>query len=89
MFGGKGICCDSTYGTIGYDFKLTSLLAVDDFGEGFPVAWYLSNHEDFNTMEVFLEKLKSVNRKFSFHSSIHSFYWNKGIAKDSNVDNQC
>ena len=62
-FGEKGICCDATHGTTGYDFKLTSLLAIDDFGEGFPVAWCLSNREDFVAMEVFLEQLKAYNGK--------------------------
>ena len=60
-FGHEGICCDATHGTTGYDFKLTSLLVVDDFGTGFPVAWCLYNHEDFNSMEVFLGKLKEAN----------------------------
>ena len=62
-FSSKGICRDATHGTTGYDFKLTSLLVVDEFGEGFPVAWCLSNHEDFNSMLVFLNKLKNVQGK--------------------------
>ena len=62
-FSSKGICCDATHGTTGYDFKLTSLLVVDEFGEGFPVAWCLSNHEDFNSMLVFSNKLKNVQGK--------------------------
>eukprot|EP00795_Rhopilema_esculentum_P016122 gene16122-7478_t len=48
-FAGKGIC---------YDFKLTSLLIVDEYGEEFPVAWCLSNREDFCTMKMFCEQVK-------------------------------
>ena len=40
-FGHKGICYDSTHGTNAYDFNLTSLLVVAEFGQGFPVAWCL------------------------------------------------
>ena len=47
MFAHKGICVDSTHGTTGYDFLLTSLVVLDEFGEDTPVAWLLSNHEEF------------------------------------------
>ena len=54
-FGDKGVCCDSTHGTTGYDFGLSSLLIVDEFGEGVPVAWCLSNHEDYKFMKIFFQ----------------------------------
>ena len=58
-FGSRGIiCCDSTHGTNGYDFLLTSLLAIDEFGKGFPIAWCLSTHEDFTTLCIFLDQVK-------------------------------
>ena len=34
---------------LGYDFKLRSLLVIDDFGEGLPIGWCLSNKEDFGS----------------------------------------
>ena len=34
----KIICIDSTHGTNAYDFYLTTVLVVDEFGEGYPVA---------------------------------------------------
>ena len=56
---GKNIVCmDSTHGTNAYDFKLISLLVVDDFGEGFPVAWCLCNREDKHALVNFLNKVK-------------------------------
>lgn len=39
----KIICIDSTHGTNAYDFSLTTVVVVDEFGEGYPVAWCLSN----------------------------------------------
>ena len=57
-FGAKGVCIDSTHGTTGYDFSLTTLMVVDEFGSGFPVAWCLSNHEDTTFMTVFFSVVK-------------------------------
>ena len=45
-FGGKVVCVDATHGTNAYDFKLITLLVVDEYGEGFPVAWCVTNKED-------------------------------------------
>lgn len=58
-YGNKIICMDSTHGTNIYDFLLISILVVDDFGEGLPVAWALSNHEDTTVLLHFLEALKT------------------------------
>ena len=57
-FATNGVCIDATYGTTGYDFLLTSVVVIDEYGEGFPVAWCLSNHEDFTHMCVFFEMVK-------------------------------
>ena len=37
------ICMDDTQGTNTYDFNLITALVVDEFGEGYPVAWCLCN----------------------------------------------
>ena len=57
-FAQKGVCCDSTHGTNAYDFSLTTVLVIDEFGQGFPVAWCLSSHEDFTTMTIFFSEIK-------------------------------
>ena len=57
-FAGKGVCIDATHGTTGYDFPLTTVIVMDEQGEGFPIAWCLSNHEDFTTMCFFFDLLK-------------------------------
>ena len=51
---------DSTHGTNHYDFYLTTLLIVDEWGEGVPVAWLVSNHE---TTAVLVEFLKAVKER--------------------------
>lgn len=57
-FATKGICVDATHGTNGYDFPLTSLVVLDEYGAGFPIAWCLSNHEDFTHMCIFFNEIK-------------------------------
>ena len=36
-YGNDGLCCDATHGTTLYDFPLTTLLVIDEFGEGQPI----------------------------------------------------
>lgn len=57
-FGPSGICCDSTHGTNAYNFTLTSIVVKDEFAEGQPVAWCISNHESYPFMKLFFEKVK-------------------------------
>lgn len=57
-FGQNIICIDSTHGTNGYDFSLTTVIIVDEFGEGYPVAWCLSNRTDLSAMLIFSKKLR-------------------------------
>ena len=59
QFGGRGVCCDAIHGTNAYNFTLTTLLVIDEFGQGFPVGWCLANHEDFSTMCIFFRELQS------------------------------
>ena len=54
----RGVWCDSTQGTTIYDFHLMTLLALDEFGEGFPMAWCISNRDDESTMQIFFTKVK-------------------------------
>ena len=55
----KIICMDSTHGTNGYDFQLITVLVVDNYDEGFPVAWCLCNREDKQLLVNFLKHLKA------------------------------
>ena len=52
------VCMDATHGTNIYRFHLITLLVVDDFGEGLPVAWCISNREDEHAIRQFLEEVR-------------------------------
>ncbi|XP_038070595.1 uncharacterized protein LOC119739654 isoform X2 [Patiria miniata] len=54
----RGVWCDSTQGTNVYDFHLMTLMALNEFGEGFPMAWCISNREDESTIRIFFTKVK-------------------------------
>ena len=53
-----GTCVDSTHGTNMYDFHLITLLVIDAFGEGLPVAWCVSNREDTTMLVEFLKAIR-------------------------------
>jgi len=57
---GKEVCLDSTHGLNGYDFQLTTLLGIDEHGEGYPVAFCYSSRVDECTMSVFLDVCKTA-----------------------------
>ena len=52
------ICIDDTHGTNSYDFYLTTLLIVDEFGEGYPTAWFLFNRIDFGVIIHFFQEVR-------------------------------
>jgi len=51
---------ESTHGLNAYDFQLTTLLAIDEHGEGFPIAFCYSSHVDEWRMTVFLQVVKEA-----------------------------
>jgi len=53
-------CLDSTRGSNAFDFQLTTLLIIDDYGEVFPVAYCISSKVDLLAMEVFLEHVRTA-----------------------------
>lgn len=57
-FSKKGVCFDTTHKTNQYDFPLLTLMIIDEFGEGIPVGWMVSNREDCLVIVEFLESLK-------------------------------
>jgi len=56
-FGNEKMCVDSTHGTTEYDLLLTSLVIVDEFGNGFPCCFYFTKKKDQN-MDYFFHKSK-------------------------------
>ena len=57
-FGNHIICIDSTCKTTGYDFILVTVLLIDEFGERYPTAWYLTTREDQQIVTFFLRLLE-------------------------------
>ena len=77
-FAQKGICCDSTHGTNGYDFLLTTIHVIDEFGEGVPAAWCISSHEDYTTMVIFMNEIKkrcgNIHSQYFMSDMANQFY---------------
>ena len=58
-FGSNIISIDSTHGLNQYDFELTTLMIVDEYGEGLLVAVMFSNRKNTFINEVFFSKIKN------------------------------
>ena len=57
-YGNRGLCIDAMYRVNDYDFHLITILVLDDFQEGIPVAWALANHEDKIAIVHILQALR-------------------------------
>mgnify|MGYP003690363481 FL=1 len=53
------LCMDSTLKTNIYSFKLITLLVLDEFRHGYPVAFCISNRESEDVISVFLNAVKT------------------------------
>ena len=77
------VCVDGTHGTNGYDFNLITVVVVDEYGEGFPVGWCISNREDqFLLMNFFKASKKNVGEvsPARFMSDLAEQFYNAWIA---------
>lgn len=54
------LCADATHGTNAYDIKLLTLMTVNSFGNGVPVAFFFCNKEDQNVLGYFFTAIKSA-----------------------------
>ena len=59
-FASEKVCVDSTHKATDHDFQLTTVLTIDEFGAGCPVAYCISNRVDFVAMAEFFT---AVNQK--------------------------
>ena len=77
-FGTEAVCMDSTHGTNMYDFHLISIVILDDFREGVPVCWIISNREDSAVIRQVLLKLKQscgdIHTKVFMSDDAENFY---------------
>ncbi|XP_050310998.1 uncharacterized protein LOC126746702 [Anthonomus grandis grandis] len=78
-FGSNIICIDSTHGLNPYDFELTTLMVLDEFSKGFPVACMYSNRKDTYINEIFFRHIKNkvgAIHSMTFMSDITNTYFN-------------
>ena len=54
----KLVCVDATHGTNAYDFQLITVLVIDDYDEGIPVAWLISNKESSSVLSSFFASIR-------------------------------
>jgi hypothetical protein len=59
-FGNNILAVDGTHGLNGYDFELTTLMVIDEFRQGFPVAFMFSNRKDTFVYKLFFQTIKSA-----------------------------
>lgn len=53
------ICIDSTHCTNEYGLQLTTIVVVDEFGNGFPCAYCISKKTDAVTWKIFFQQIKN------------------------------
>lgn len=58
-FGHYAILIDGTHGLNGYDFNLYTLVVLDEFTNGIPVAFCFSNREDTKLFEHYFDCIKN------------------------------
>ena len=68
------VCIDSTHKTTGYDFLLITMLVVDEYGEGLPVAWCLSTQEDEAIVTTFFQHIKLMSPSWIMTDDAEQFY---------------
>ncbi len=72
------VCLDATRGTNIYDFQLITLMIVDEYREGFPVAWCLSNRTDETALIVYFkslqEQVKTIVPSWLMSDDAEQFY---------------
>ena len=76
----KIVCVDATHSTNGYNFLLIAVLVMDEFGEGFQVAWCYSNREDSVILNIFFQHIKNKV------GNIHPEWF---MSDDANQYNKC
>ena len=72
------ICIDATHGTNGYDFELITVMVVDEFGEGYPIAWCISNRTDLSLLLTLFKAIKqrvgTVSPKWIMSDDADQYY---------------
>ena len=88
-FGGNVICVDATHSTNYYEYLLVTVMVVDDFGEGIPVAWAITTREDTCMLAYFFLELRKRTGPLStqvFMSDDATQYWSAWTAAYSSIN---
>ena len=77
-FGQNAICMDATHGTYAYDFNLITAVVIDEFGEGVPVFWAISNKQDTEVLVLVFNVVKqrsgNINPKWFMSDDAQQFF---------------
>ena len=85
----KLICVDATHGTTAYHFQLVTVLVTDDYNEGVPVAWLISNKETTDALKIFFSSLRERCGEVqteTFMSDDTDAYYNTWVSTFSRPD---
>ena len=56
----KLVGVDATHGKTAYDFQLITVLVIDDYDEGIPMAWLISDREAADVLRVFYSSIRNI-----------------------------
>uniref|UniRef100_A0A6P7FWK9 Uncharacterized protein LOC114334883 n=1 Tax=Diabrotica virgifera virgifera TaxID=50390 RepID=A0A6P7FWK9_DIAVI len=90
-FGENKICIDGTHGTNAYDIQLYTIMCVDEFGTGCPVAYCFSNRSDEYIFTLFFDKLKEkigIIKSSIFMSDDAPAFYNAWVSVMGKVDHR-
>ena len=77
-FANKTICIDTTYNLSKHKYFLITILVLDDFNEGVPVAWAICNREDTELLNFFFTKIKAsvgnITTIFFMSDMVNTFF---------------
>ena len=77
-FGPNAICMDATHGTNAYDFNLITAVVIDEFLEGVPVLWAISNKQDTEVLTLVLNIVKqrsgNINPKWFMSDDAQQYF---------------
>lgn len=59
-FGNNKVCVDGTHRLNGYSFQLYTIVVVDEYGNGYPVAFCFSNRSDTDTYKHYFQCIKNT-----------------------------
>ena len=72
------VCVDATHSTKAYNFHLISVVVVDEYGEGFPCGWCISNKQDGAVSTLLFKYLRQktgeINSKWFMSDMAEQFY---------------